>query len=70
MPNQPDINKRILSIQVRRELYAKLSKLAKRYSLPLSTVCRRALEAATEDVGLTPADCDLIKRDIEQARRK
>lgn len=69
MANQPDINKRILSIQVRRELYAKLSKLAKRFSLPLSVVCRRALETATEDVELTPEDYDQIKRDIEQARK-
>lgn len=69
MANQPDINKRILSVQVRRELYAKLTKLAAKYDLPLSVVCRKVLEEATEDVVLTEDDYEQIKRDIARARK-
>lgn len=69
MANQPDINKRILSVQVRRELYAKLAKLAAKYDLPLAVVCRQALEDATEDVELTPEDYERIRQDIIAARK-
>lgn len=69
MPNQPDKNKRILSIQIRRELYAQLSKLAKQYDLPLSVTCRKILEEAAEDVELTEEDYEKIRKDIARLTR-
>lgn len=55
-PNQPAADKTVLSILVKRTLYAQLRALAEKRGQSLADTCRDILNAAVFDIELTPAD--------------
>ena len=72
MSNMPDINKRILGIQVSREMYHLLQQEAEARHLDLSVFVRMILNEELLRLGsvLTPEREALIKKEIEDAQRK
>ena len=72
MSNMPDINKRILGIQVSREMYHLLQQEAEARHLDLSVFVRMILNEELLRLGsvLTPEREALIKKEIEYAQRK
>ena len=72
MSNMPDVNKRILGIQVSREMYHLLQQEAEARHLDLSVFVRMILNEELLRLGsvLTPEREALIKKEIEDAQRK
>ncbi len=72
MSNMPDINKRILGIQVSREMYHLLQQEAEARHLDLSVFVRMILNEELLRLGsvLTPEREALIKKEVEDAQRK
>lgn len=74
MADQPDINKRVLSVRISREFYKRLQVEAKRRGMGFNEYVRHLIYEATEHVGLTKEDYEAIERererDVERARTK
>ncbi len=72
MSNMPDVNKRILGIQVSREMYHLLQQEAEARHLDLSVFVRMILNEELLRLGaeLTPEREEMIKREIEQAKAR
>lgn len=72
MSNMPDINKRILGIQVSREMYHLLQQEAEARHLDLSVFVRMILNEELLRLGsvLTPEREAIIKKEIEDAKAK
>ncbi len=63
MPNQPAKDKRVLSIQVQRNLYRKLQKLAESQNMTMSDTVRRILNNAVMDI-------EVVSTSYEQTNRE
>ena len=72
MSNMPDINKRILGIQVSREMYHLLQQEAEARHLDLSVFVRMILNEELLRLGavLSPEREAMIKKEIEDAKAK
>lgn len=72
MSNMPDINKRILGIQVSREMYHLLQQEAESRKLDLSVFVRMILNEELLRLGseLTEDRVALIKKELEDAQAK
>lgn len=70
MPNQPSIYKRVLSIQIPRDLYHALQQEAAVHKLDLAVYVRMVLNEATLDVELTPESLAAIRDEVEEAKAK
>ncbi len=70
MSNMHDVTKRILSIQVPRELYYQLKQEAKTHKLPLAVYVRMLLSEAVLDVELTEENQQKVIKEIKNAREK
>jgi predicted transcriptional regulator len=66
MANQPDINNRMLSVRISRELYRKLQIQAKQMHRKFNVFVRIAIAAAVDGVTLTDEDYDQIKTERDQ----
>lgn len=66
MPDQPDPDKRVLSVRVSRELYAKLQAAAKAAQMGFNEYIRALLLTRTDHVVLTKEDYDQILAEKEQ----
>lgn len=66
MPDQPDPDKRVLSVRVSRELYRKLQKDAKACRQPFNEYIRGILLVKTDHVALTKADYEQILKEREE----
>lgn len=72
MSNMPDVNKRILGIQVSREMYHLLQQEAEARHLDLSVFVRMILNEELLRIGavLTPEREEMIKREIARAKAR
>jgi len=68
MPNQPSLDKEVLSFQVPRTLKVRVAKLAKKRGEYMSETVISTLTHATKDIELTPEDYREIAAAIERAR--
>lgn len=71
MANMPNIHKRILGIQVTRELYHALQQEAQARKMTLAEFARFILNEEILRLGtkLTPERIEAIKKEIENAKR-
>lgn len=67
MANQPAKDKKFISLLLKRELIAKLEKLAKHRGQTRSELIATLLEEASRSVELTPEDYERIAREIRKA---
>ena len=63
MPNQPAKDKRVLSIQVQRNLYRKLQNLAESQNMTISDTVRRILNNAVMDTEVVSTSNEQINRE-------
>lgn len=63
MPDQPDINKRVLSVRISREFYRRLQLEAKRRRMGFNEYVRHIIYEATENVELKVEDYEIIERE-------
>lgn len=74
MPDQPDINKRVLSVRILRETYRKLQKEAADRKMKFNEYLRHVINEATYHVDLSEEDYAIITRernqDAERTRAK
>lgn len=70
MSNMPDIRKRVLSLDVMRELYYQLVQEASEHKLPLAAYVRMILNEAMLNVELKPEFKAQIEQEVEDAKRK
>lgn len=72
MSNMPDVNKRILGIQVSREMYHLLQQEAEARHLELSVFVRMILNEELLRIGavLTPEREAMIKKEIARAKAR
>ena len=63
MPNQPAKDKRVLSIQVQRNLYRKLQKLAESQNMTMSDTVRRILNNAVMDIEVESTSYEQTNRE-------
>ena len=70
MPNQPSVHKRVLSLQLPRDLYYAVKQAAAEHKLDLAVYVRMVLSEATIDVELTPESLAAIRRETAAARAR
>jgi hypothetical protein len=74
MSNQPDINKRVLSVRVSREFYRRLQKGAKQKQMGFNEYVRWLIYNATDHIPLNKADYAIIEvernEDAKRTRAK
>lgn len=72
MPNQPDVNKVIRSIQIPLELMARLRKLAAQRSMTVGQLINFILHEELDKITLTEEDYEWIKGEVQknEAKRK
>lgn len=70
MPNQPSIHKRVLSLQIPRDLYYSLKQASGAKQLDLAVYIRQVLSEATSDVKLTQQSLEAIREEEEKALAK
>lgn len=72
MPNQPDVNKVIRSIQIPLELMARLRKLAAQRSMTVGQLINFILHEELDKIALTEDDYEWIKGEVQknEAKRK
>lgn len=70
MANQPDSNKRVLSIRIQRDLYKRAQKKAKSLDMDLSEFVTYLLYKGASDVELTSEEVMQIAKEIEYARNR
>lgn len=63
MANQRDKNKRLLGVYIEREVYLRLSKLARQKKTNVADLCRTQVERMVEKVILSPEDKKRIKEE-------
>lgn len=66
VPNQPDINNRVLSCRISREFYRRLQKEAESHKMGFNEYVRWLIWKATESVPLTKEDYERIEREKQQ----
>ncbi len=70
MPNQPSIHKRVLSLQIPRDLYYSLKQASVERRQDLAVYIRQILSEATSDVKLTQESLASIRVEEEKALAK
>lgn len=70
MPNQPSVHKRVLSLQLPRDLYYAVKQAAAEHRLDLAVYVRMVLSEATIDVELTPESLAAIRRETAAAKAR
>lgn len=70
VPNQPDINNRVLSVRISREFYLRLQKEADARKMGFNEYVRWLIWKATESVNLTKQDYDQIEREKQQDSKR
>lgn len=70
MPNQPSIHKRVLSLQIPRDLYYSLKQASGAKQLDLAVYIRQVLSEATSDVTLSQDSLAEIRKEEEKALAK
>lgn len=72
MSNMPDVNKRILGIQVSREMYHLIQQEAEARGLEMAVFVRMILNEELLRIGaeLSPERKELIRKEIENAKAK
>ena len=70
MPNQPSVHKRVLSLQLPRDLYYAVKQAAEEHRLDMAVYVRMLLTEATMDVELTPESLAAIRRETAAARAR
>lgn len=70
MSNMPDVNKRILSVMIPRDLYHQLKQEAKSKKLELAVYIRMILSEAVIDTELSQDSLDKIRKEVENARKR
>ena len=70
MPNQPSIHKRVLSLQIPRDLYYSLKQASVERRQDLAVYIRQILSEATSDVKLTQESLASIRVEEERALAK
>lgn len=72
MPNQPDVNKVIRSIQIPLELMARLRKTAAQRSMTVGQLINFILHEELDRIALTEDDYEWIKGEVakNEAKRK
>jgi len=72
VPNQPDINKRLLAVRVSREFYRRLQNAAKKRNVDFGDFLRWLIERETKDILLTKEDYEIIEQEKQSdlAKRK
>ena len=63
MPDQPDPNKRVLSVRIAREFYRRLQIEAQRRQMGFNEYVRFLIYKETENISLTKEDYDVIERE-------
>jgi hypothetical protein len=63
MANQRDKNKRLLGVYIERDVYLRLSKLARQKKTNVADLCRTQVERMVEKVILSPEDKKRIKEE-------
>lgn len=70
MPNQPSIHKRVLSLQIPRNLYYSLKQASVAKQLDLAVYIRQLLSEATSDIKLTKESLEAIRVEEDKALAK
>ena len=70
MPNQPDVEKRLISIRISIEVYHKLIKIAGGNRAQAAEVIRNILNEYVDDVELTEKERDEIINEIRRNKEK
>ena len=70
MANQPDINKRQITVRVSREYYRRVERLAAERKMNVIDYLRWLIWKETDRIPLTKEDYDIIEREKKQALRK
>jgi hypothetical protein len=70
MPNQPSIHKRVLSLQIPRDLFYAVRQAAEEHRLDMAVYIRMLLTEATMDVELTPESLAAIRRETAAAKSR
>ena len=70
MPNQPSIHKRVLSLQIPRDLFYAVRQAAEEHRLDMAVYVRMLLTEATMDVELTPESLAAIRRETAAAKAR
>ncbi len=70
MSNMPDVKKRVLSLQVSRELYYQLQQEAAEHKMDMSAYVRMILNEAMLNVELTDDNKERIKMEVRDAQLK
>lgn len=70
MPNQPSVHKRVLSLQIPRDLFYAVRQAAEDHRLDMAVYIRMLLTEATMDVELTPESLAAIRRETAAAKAR
>ena len=70
MPNQPSVHKRVLSLQIPRDLFYAVRQAAEEHRLDMAVYIRMLLTEATMDVELTPESLAAIRRETAAAKAR
>ena len=70
MPNQPSVHKRVLSLQLPRDLYYAVKQAAAEHKLDLAVYVRMVLSEATIDIELTPESLAASRRETAAAKAR
>ena len=70
MPNRPDVNKRIGTIQIPLELWARLKKEAERLEMSINQLITFILHEKLDSISLEETDYEWIRAEVKKNEQK